>query len=313
MLLWQDISIAKAENRKEIVLVMRKFKKIGLVGDSGGFAMGAYHVGDLLAIEARDLVDSVIYAQGSSVSAINFLKWIEQGMKATQLKEIWVNDIEAHRRGKAFIFDHRGIVKRLRSSAILSDKGIRFLLRNIDYQAVVSSGIQFDVVVKDEKADCQKIFSTRDKKVQEDPDILKKVVLASASIPGVFPPVRIGNRYYSDEGKFSIKAALDAGCKTIFVFLNKPIILKTPWEEMWLNRIFLSNQYNSHKLKHHEIAQYKDKLKDRLIVFQVRNPVKTLSAHSFRKPSKSGTKIGSISQGIDLAYQESLEILDNVL
>ncbi|MDA2922536.1 hypothetical protein MYX07_04710 [Patescibacteria group bacterium AH-259-L07] len=293
---------------------MRKFKKIGLIGDSGGFAAGAYQVGDLMAIEARDLVDSVIYVQGSSISAINFLKWIEQGGQASPLKEIWVDDIEGHRRGKGFIFDYRGIVKRLRSSAILSDKGLRSLLRNIDYQTVVNnSDIQFDVVTKDENAACQKIFSTRDKKVRENPRILKKIVLASVSIEGVFPPVRIGNRYYSDEGKFSIGAALDAGCKTIFVFLNKPLRPKKPWKETWINRIFLSNQYNSYQLKQQEIAQYKNKLKDRLVVFQVRNPVKTLSTHSFRKPSKSGSKRGSISRGIDIKYQESLEILDSML
>jgi NTE family protein len=47
---------------------------------------------------------------------------------------------------------------------------------------------------------------------------LPEAVLASTAIPGVFPPVRIGDRQYVDGGAYSatsLDLAADAGCRTI--------------------------------------------------------------------------------------------------
>lgn len=50
------------------------------------------------------------------------------------------------------------------------------------------------------------------------PATLREAVLASTAIPGLFPPVRIGDRYYVDGGiasATSLDVAADAGCETI--------------------------------------------------------------------------------------------------
>ena len=50
------------------------------------------------------------------------------------------------------------------------------------------------------------------------PATLREAVLASTAIPGLFPPVRIGNRHYVDGGiasASSLDLAADAGCETI--------------------------------------------------------------------------------------------------
>ena len=70
---------------------------------------------------------------------------------------------------------------------------------------------------------CHKIFSNVQQEIHQDPTIFKEAILASTSIPGFFPPVLIGNPYYSDGFSFLIKPAFDAGCKTVFLFLNEPV------------------------------------------------------------------------------------------
>ena len=239
---------------------------------------------------------------------------MKQGWQVEKLKLEWL-DIENGKRGPSEIFNFSTFNYALSwvrgSNHLLGGSGLRKLCKSIDFQKVVENrDIQFDVRTFDEDAYCEdendlkrhhKIFSNRQKEIQEDPSILKKAVLASASIPGFFEPVCINGRWYSDAFTFSIKSVLDAGCKTVFVFLNEPLHPKRKtYIEHWLNRTQLQQRRYTHIENKKEIARYRENV----IVFQIDQPVPGLSSIDFKK--------GSITEAMKIAFDRGLEILEHI-
>lgn len=290
-----------------------KIKKLGLIYDSGAFIAGPCEVGFTKAVLCKDLWGDVIYIEGVSVGALNPSVLLEQNGDPSKMEDVWLNTIEANKKGSSFIFDFsvKSITKRMFKPAIVSDSGIKFLCRNLNWEAIVNSDKQFDVVVYDQKKHCRKIYSNQDREVQNNPDILRKAVEASTKIRGVFRPTSINNNHYSDGGLFSIKAALDAGCKTIFLFLNKRPAHENKWDEIWFRQLLEGQSENLWEAKKEIIELYKAILKKRLVIFQVRENIPGLSSMSFDKP-KDKSKKGPISQAIEMSYQQGLRILDKI-
>lgn len=282
--------------------------KIGVIFDGGGYT-GAYSAGFAKAMEELGLRPS--YVQGVSVGALNGAVMVGQNGKTDQMISVW-KDVEIKESNFIFDFGISGMIKRLRRTAILSDGGLKYLCLSLDLQSIIKSDIQFDVVVFDEKDNTRKIFSNFQEKVQKNPEILKKAIRASASIPGLFRSVNINGRSYSDGVSFLIKPAIRAGCETIFLFLNEPLELESSetggWS--WFKRLLLGKLYVGRLLRKEMVNQYRSLLEE-LVVFQVRQGVPGLSTTSFEQ-AKNESDQGSISQAIDLAYRRGLEILNDL-
>ncbi len=282
--------------------------KIGMIFDGGGNTC-AYGTGFALAVENKGL--RADYVLGVSGGALNGASYVERNGRTDKMILGW-KDIET--KGQSFLFDFgiSSVIMRLRRTAILSNVGLRYLCQNLDMQAIIKSDIQFDVVVFDEKANRQKIFSNCQKEVQENPEILRKAIRASASIPGIFKSVNINGRDYCDGASFLIKPAIRAGCETIFLFLNEPLELESveTVEWGWFNRLLLGKHQIGRLLREARVSQYTSFLEE-LVVFQMPRGVPGLTSTSFEQ-TKNESDQGLISQAIDLACERGLEILDDL-
>lgn len=292
---------------------MKIKKPIGIIFDSGAFTAGACEVGYAKAVFDKNLWPYITYIQGVSVGSLNKSVLAEQDGDPSDMESVWTEVIEHNKKGSSFIFDFspQKIVKRLRKPWIASNSGIKALCRMMDWEKIVNSDKKLDVVVYDLENRCRKIVSNHDQVIQDNPDLFRKYVLASASIRGIFRPVSIEGHHYSDGCLFSIDAALKSGCKTIFLFLNMKPEYGETWNDIWLKQLLEGNRENSWEAKKEIISAYKLILKERLVIFQVKEPVPNLTSTNFKKP-KSKDDQGPISQAIEMAYQEGIRVLDNI-
>lgn len=87
-------------------------------------------------------------------------------------------------------------------------------------EALIASDITLNIVVSSLQRGA-KIFSNRDKTIIENPGILTKMMIASASIPITFKPVKLDGEQYVDGDivhSNPFVPALKDGCDTIFYF-----------------------------------------------------------------------------------------------
>ena len=77
-----------------------------------------------------------------------------------------------------------------------------------------------------------------------------KMILASASIPGLFPLIEKDDQQYSDGIYFSLESMMETGCDTIFLLLNDQFAEKGKrWDErMFIIRNFLYEELISSKI-----------------------------------------------------------------
>lgn len=108
-------------------------------------------------------------------------------------------------------------VEGLLDNAVLYD-----LLRDYDPELTVQSPIRFDIRVFNHISGKYEIISNCDPRFRRecggDPEMLRHFIVASACLDFFFPPVHIGDSYYSDGDSVDILPAIKYGCDTIFVF-----------------------------------------------------------------------------------------------
>lgn len=190
------------------------FGKVGIIFSGGGFT-GAFSVGFIKAIMEKGIRPEII--QGVSIGALNAAVVLESGQE--KLEKMWL-EIEKKRARTIFDWsDIPGNIARKRIS-LYSNKGIVQLLNMIDMKKVLASPIEFQIVTCNEKEEEMRIFSTKEKDLQNNPELLKNVILASTALQGFLPPVIIDGEAYIDNLVFSIQPLIDAKCETIFVLLN---------------------------------------------------------------------------------------------
>ncbi|NOX31077.1 MAG: patatin-like phospholipase family protein [Actinobacteria bacterium] len=180
---------------------------------SGGAALGAVQVGMMQSLHERDIRPDFIV--GTSAGAING-SWIagEGGYDNLDgLADVW----RGLTRKRVFPTSWTQLIKGFsgRSNYLVNPAALRRVLSsNVHYQRLEDAAIPFHVVAADVLEGRDHLFSTG-------PTI--DIVLASASIPGILPPVSVGGRTYVDGGTVNntpLSHAIGLGADRVWVIPN---------------------------------------------------------------------------------------------
>jgi len=194
--------------------------KVAFLVGGGGFA-GANSVGFLKALLAKGIRPDFI--QAVSVGVLTSAKLIECDFNIKQLEEIWMN---IQKIGPASVFDKKEIPLNIArgSSSLFSNKKVyESLVKRINFNAIVNSPIEYQLVTTNATYGCKVVFSNKDEAVQNDPSLLEKATLAAVGLFGFLPPVFINNEWYYDGMTFRLGEAIKRGCDTIFILSNTPL------------------------------------------------------------------------------------------
>jgi len=173
---------------------------------SGGSSLGAVQVGMLQAMQAHGITPDLLV--GTSAGAVN-AAYIGQGFTLDRLAKIWIG---------------------LRMRDVFGSLGWRRLARTLSWRATLASSNSLRDVLERHLP-----FSYMDLTVPTTvvaADILtgeavllsdgelRRNVLASAAIPGIFPPVTVGHRLLADGGLVAhvpLLPAMQSGARTLLV------------------------------------------------------------------------------------------------
>lgn len=198
--------------------------KIGIALGGGG-AKGSYQIGVFKALTQTGLIKYVKTVSGTSIGALN-ASLLMGKMAIDEMVEVWKSidnkllytSIDRFKDDKLGVFDQKTMYN------ILTDKQDKSLVleSHIDGYVVLSK-------LKDNKIMHQ--LNTKDvsQKVvhlnkQNDP---YQYILASASVPIVFGPTKIGDDYYVDGGlvdNLPVNVLIDKGCEIIFTVGLNPFL-----------------------------------------------------------------------------------------
>lgn len=304
----------------------------------GGFA-GIKQVGFAKEAWMRDKIPEAI--QVVSVGALNGAGLVEAGPEEVERRWRLIE-----RKGPSSIFNWKGIPFHLFSNAFLSDYGLNELVNQLDMNKIIASPIRLEVAVRNETANRLDFFSNHDIDIKENPEILRKAIKASASLPGIFPPVEINGEYYSDAYCFDLERL--AKFETILLLMNeepkagKDLHLLPSYQRLFVgfNEIlddFIELKIDSFIDKHPEFKRIqinsnlgifdriKKKLADaaskilealdlkdsrQLIVISPEYSIPSLRLDNFRQPSKN--QEGDISKAIRLSQEQAKRLLDQL-
>jgi NTE family protein len=157
---------------------------------SGGAALGAYQVGALRAINDAGL--DIRYIAGSSVGALNGL--LAAIGKLDDLLAFWQN-LDQRK-----LITVNSVTKLLFSGtpSILSDDMQRQIVEQFGHvESLRKSGIRFMCTAISLNSGELRYFQGSEAKTDKE---LQQFILASAAVPGVFPPVDIGGELFMDGG-----------------------------------------------------------------------------------------------------------------
>lgn len=181
-------------------------------GIAGGFQAGA--LDELLPRHGYD------YAYGISVGALNGVLaalWLEDPVANPLPGEFWLRNVERPRDlfriKNAFRVATAFVTGRL--EGLLSPRGLDELLREIDWGAVLRSPLDLEVGVVN-------MHSGQLEYRRPSQPYFREAVLASSSIPVIFPLVEITDGLYADGGVREVvplRPAIDAGADAIDVLV----------------------------------------------------------------------------------------------
>jgi NTE family protein len=196
---------------------------VAFVLGGGGGPFGAHEVGMLRALIERGIVPDLVL--GTSVGAINGVAVAAEPTAAgvERLTEAWC-DIE-----RSQVFDG-SVVRRLATLArtrthLHGNGSLRAMLAELlPVRRIEELAVPFQCVAASIERACEHWFC-------EGPIV--EAVVASASVPGLLPPVRIGGEHFIDGGIVSRAIALQAD--RVFVLhvgrLDRPLEPpRSPWE-----------------------------------------------------------------------------------
>jgi NTE family protein len=191
-------------------LARRRHDQVGFVF-SGGGPLGALQVGAVQALTEANIVPGL--AVGTSVGALNatFLAFNPTMSGAEMLLRIWQgldeNDLFPGGRFKASWA--RFLVK---GNRVFENTGMKKLVDSRLGDAKIDDAqIPLGIIATDLESGDERVFTSGP---------VAPPLLASTSMPGVFPPVEIEGRLYTDGGvanNVPIGPAVTMGAKTIYV------------------------------------------------------------------------------------------------
>lgn len=171
--------------------------RTGIIVTGGGFKC-AFQVGFFQALDEYGIRAEKI--QGISGGCLNAAKYLEGGSEA--LKQVW---LAIEKRGYASLFSRWDVFKHITwsSNAIFSDYGLNELVNQFNMEPILNSAVNFEVVVWNEVAERNEIFNNHELKDRPlAAENLKRLIKASASLPGFFSPEDINGNLYSDGCEF---------------------------------------------------------------------------------------------------------------
>ena len=174
---------------------------------SGGASLGSVQVGMLQALEAADIYPDMVL--GTSVGAMN-AAYVAGGGNAEGLKKIWTGlrgsrlfPVQPLTGLQAFLG------KRLN---FVPNDGVRRVLRNnLPYRQLEDARLPITVMATDLLTGTEVRLTTGD---------AIESILASISLPGVFPPIEIDHHVLVDGGianNTPISVAIEAGATEVWV------------------------------------------------------------------------------------------------
>lgn len=178
---------------------------------SGGASLGALQAGMLRAIYERGITADLMV--GTSVGALNaaFVASRPQTVAtANELARVW----SGLQRDDVFPINVRTLVNGLcrRCDHLIPDRGLRRLAaQHLEFDDIAEAATPLHVVAFD-------VCEGREVLLSEGPAL--DVIAATAAIPGVLPPVRIGDRQLIDGGVVNntpISHAVALGAERIYV------------------------------------------------------------------------------------------------
>jgi NTE family protein len=177
---------------------------------SGGGNLGAGQVGTALALLERGIEPDLLV--GTSAGALNAAYLAgDPGLRgARRLAGIWTSI----RTRDVFRLSLKPwhLLRHLRGDALYHNEDLRHLLeRSLPYSTVEDARLGLRIIATDFETGAAVTFQSGS---------VVEAVLASAALPGLFPPVEIADRLYVDGGvadNVPIAAAVSAGAKEIYV------------------------------------------------------------------------------------------------
>jgi len=178
---------------------------------SGGGSLGAVQVGMLQALAERGIAPDLLV--GTSAGAVNAAWVATRGMSAVSLGDLAGLWTGLQRRDVFPVSARHALLAMVgRRAALCSDSGLRELvLAHIGIDDVAEAAVPLHVVATD-------LLSGEGVLVSHGSVV--DAVLASAAIPGVFPPVTIAGQHLVDGGVAQcggVSEAVDLGASEIYV------------------------------------------------------------------------------------------------
>jgi len=194
----------------------------------GGGVLGANEVGMLQALaEAGIRPDLVV---GTSVGALNGVfvaAHADLGAAVSRLAAVWRDGVAAEAFGGSLF----GRVRTLARSGthLHANEPLRRLLEDLPVQRIEDLALPFQCVAASIERAAAHWFTSGP---------IVPAVLASAAVPGLLPPVRVGDEHFLDGGlvhSIPIGRALELGARTVYVLhvgrIERPLEVPTrPWE-----------------------------------------------------------------------------------
>jgi NTE family protein len=201
---------------------------VAFVLGGGGGPFGSHEVGMLRALAERGIVPDLVL--GTSVGAINGVAIAADpspdGVK--RLTEAWC-DIDRSRVFDGSVVRRLATLARTRTHLHSSASLCRMLDEMLPVARIEDLAVPFQCVAASIERACEHWFA--------DGPIVPAVV-ASASVPGLLPPMRIGGEHFIDGGivnSIPLSRAIALGARQVFVLhvgrLDRPLEPpRSPWE-----------------------------------------------------------------------------------
>ena len=182
---------------------------------SGGANLGSVHVGMLQALLEDGIKPDIVV--GTSIGAVNAagLAGDPSLEQVERLRQMWC-EVKAR---EIFPLNPLANCRALfREGALFSSRRWRqFLERRATYRNIEDAAVPLRITATDYDEGRSVVF---------DSGPVLDAVMASTALPGIFPPQRLGARWYLDGAiseSLPLKVALDAGARTIYVMaVNVP-------------------------------------------------------------------------------------------